>query len=220
MKKRYLITCLTFGLLNSVFAQQDDLVSNLIKSKQFAIVISKVENKPGLNGSSGQGPYINLDALNPSTTSMYTSKEITNDAPIDSWLLREYYQLASGNGSYFNAYNINFDESNPGTRVPASFIFLVQQPDELLLTSSGIQFYNDRSEELSAYTTEDFKLISKKKKDNRWLLKYKVGKKKDKRIFYLEVDENGQAMLQDQPSAQSKRVMYGNILRTSQKESL
>lgn len=222
MKKRFLIPCFTIGLLNSAFAQQNDLVSNLIKSRQFAFVVSRVENKPGLNGSSGFGPYINLEGINPSTANMYTSKEITTDAAVDSFLLSNYYQLAAGNGSYFNAYNIQPKEYNSAPKVPESFIFLVQQPEQLLLTTSNSPLYvqNVISEELKAYTPENFKLMSKKKKNNRWLLKYKVGKKKDKRVFYLEVDDNGQGVLQDQPSEHTKKVMYGNLLRTSKKESL
>lgn len=222
MKKRYLITYLTFGLLNSVFAQQDDLVSTLIKSKQFAFVVSRIENKPGLNGTSGIAPYINIGAINPSTVSMYTSKQITTDAPVSSFALSDYYQLAAGSGSYFNAYNIHSKEYNSAPKVPESFIFLVQQPKALLLTTSKSPLYvqNVSSEELKAYTPENFKLMSKKKKDNRWLLKYKVGKKKDKRVFYLEVDDKGHAVLQDQPSEHTTKVMYGNILRTSKKESL
>lgn len=221
MKKRFLILCLTIGLLNSAFAQNNDLVSNLIRSKQFAFVVSRVENKAGLNGSSGLSPYVSIGAINPSTASMYTSKEITTDASVSSFVLMNYYQLAAGNGSYFNAYNIQSNEYTSVPKVPESFIFLVQQPEKLLLTTSKSPLYiqNAISEELKAYTPENFELISKKKKDNSWLLKYKVGKKKAKRVFYLEIDNNGRAVLQDQPNEHATKVMYGNILRTSGKEN-
>jgi hypothetical protein len=219
MKIRFLLACLTFGLLNNASAQQDNFISNLIDSKNFAFVVSKVEKKTGLNGSSGIAPYINIGAINPSTTSMYTSKEITTNAPVTSFVLSDYYQLAAGDGSYFNAYNIKNKQHNPEARVSDNFIFLVQQPDKLLLTTSKRPQYtgNGSSEELKAYTPENFKLVSKKKKDNGWLLKYKVGKRKDKRVFYLEVDQNGHAVLQDQPSEHNTNIMYGNILRTSNK---
>jgi hypothetical protein len=222
MKKRFLIPCLTFGLLNSTFAQGNDLISDLIASNQFAFVVSKIENKPGFSGTSAFGDVTNFLAIVPSTVDIATSKRLTTDAPVSSWQLNEYYRLASGDGSYFTAYNIKTKEYNPKTKAISSSIFLVQQPDELLLKSieSQSHFYNTSSEDLNTYTKDNFKLISKKKKDNRWLLKYKVGEKKNKRVFYLEIAENGNAVLQDQPSEHTTKVMYGNILRTSRKESL
>lgn len=222
MKMRFLIPCLTIGLLNSAFAQQNDLVSNLIKSRQFAFVVSRVENKPGFQGTSAFADATNFSTIVPSTVDIATSKRITTDAPVSSWQLNEYYRLASGDGSYFTAYNIKAKTYNPKTRAISSSIFLVQQPDQLMLKNieSQFHFYSISSEELNAYTSNDFKLVSKKKKNNRWLLKYKVGKNQDKRVFFLEVAENGNAVLQDQPSLSNTTVMYGNILRTSRKESL
>lgn len=222
MKKRFLMLCLTMGLLNSTFAQEQDLVTSLIESKQFAFVVSKVENKPGLSGSSAFADATNFLAIVPSTVDIATSKRLTTDAPVSSWQLNEYYRLASGDGSYFTAYNIKTKAYNPKTKAISSSIFLVQQPDELLLKGIEDQFNfaSSTSEELNSYAREDFKLVSKKKKDNRWLLKYKVGKKKDTRVFYLEVAENGNAVLQDQPSLQNTTVMYGKILRTTRKETL
>ncbi|MGN7205518.1 hypothetical protein ACTHQF_14680 [Pedobacter sp. SAFR-022] len=222
MKTRFLIACLTIGLLNSTLAQEKDLISDLIKSRKFAFVVTKVENKPGFRGTSAFANSANFELINPSTASIETSKRLTTDAPVSSYFLNQYYRLAFGSGSYFEAYNIRQNEYNPRAKEVKSSIFLVQQPDELLLKGAEDQynFFNIGSEELHAYTMEDYKLVSTKKKDNRWLLKYKVGKNKEKRIFYLEVAENGNAILQDQPSLDNTSVMYGNILRTSNKESI
>ena len=222
MKSRLLIACLTLGLLNSSLAQQKDLVSDLIKSKKFAFVVTKVENKPGFRGTSAFANAANFDEINPSTASIALSKQLTTDAPVSSYDLNRYYNLSSGDGSYFTAFNIKQNEYNPTTRSTPKSIFLVQQPEELLVkeTLNEFNLYNNDSKDLNTYAAEEFKLISTKKEDNRWLLKYQVGKKKDKRTFYLEIAENGNAILQDQPTLDKTNVMYGYILRTTRQENL
>ena len=221
MKKRLLLTCLTIGLLNSTFAQEKESISDLIKSKTFAFIVTKVENKAGILGPEF-AVFPNFDAINPSTASIETSRKLTTDAPVASYYLADYYRQAMGIGSYFDAFNIQKSTYKPKTRTINNSIILVQQPEALLLKSANgnTDLTNIDSEELYSYSLNDYKLVSKKRKGDTWLLKYKVGQNRNSKVFYLTISENGSAVLQDQPSLRNTTFMYGKILRVSSRNDI
>ncbi len=222
MKKRLLLSCLTMSLLSSAFAQKNDLVSSLIEKKQFAFVASKVEQKPGTNGISANGNPANFDRLNPTTISIETSKKITTDASVASAVLTDYYRYGT-DGSYFNVMNIKKNNSYVPPLSLNESIYLVQMPEKLLMVKQMYAFAGLDSvanEALDTYSAKEFKLLSKKKSDNQWLLKYRVGKGQKKKIFYLKVEEDGRAILQEEAGIDNQNVVYGKIFRTTPAENI
>jgi hypothetical protein len=219
MKKLLALAILIATSITRLFAQDNaaNMTEKLIKEKNFVFVATRVRQKPGFNGSFEPLVQTSFGSVNVGNVSMATSLAITSQN-VGSYLQQEYYQN-SGNGSYFNAYGIKESRGpvEEDTKATVS-AFLIQYPDQFMIRGGGnpSSLEEANETEFKAFLTGGYRLKSSKKGKNGWSLVYEVGKDESLRKYYLDILEDGKAILKAQPNEKFTTYLYGYIVSPTQ----
>ena len=223
--KQFIILCLLAYAIPSIAQQiaRGD-VADLLKSGHFSFVVTKIEKKPGLNGSLGfktDGPtWFGVPA---GTTSIRESLFYTsNTFGPGSAYSQEYYKSAAGDGSYFSAFQIPLAEVGKEViKAPVDkAVYFVQTNSDFLISkldnpNTLEQIQNDGGQNI---TSKNISVKSSKKNDGIVLLTYKITDSDGVKKWYLEVMPDGKATLQTPPTRTEKTILSGYILNARNAE--
>lgn len=209
MKQLLMFCLIAYAGVAMAQKEMSENIQQVLKSQKFAFLATKVEKKPGTNGSSGYNFDVpNYSNVNPSTASIQTSLSITSqDGRFPVAETDRYYRLASGDGSYFTAYNINNKISRDKKLALDGKVFLAQNESTLQLGK-----ITNKEIDYQLLTTPAFKVKSIKQKKNKTIITYKIKNGDFFKTVFLEVDQDGNAIFQDEATADSRLYVYGHIV--------
>jgi hypothetical protein len=217
--KRLLTICL-LGTFTSAFAQQKLKVDNaqLLKTQSFAFVATSIEKRPGTDGSSGYNFDMSAygTAVVASTTSIQQSLAYTsNTTGPGSAYTDKYYESAAGDGSYFTAYGIPLAKgAKKQLNLDTSAVYFNWKGSKLVLSNvENPKTLNDiNSSSFAVIPSVNVKTKLSSKKDGSSRLILKINADKDYKIFYLNVQSDGKAVLQTPPNKHESTYIHGYIM--------
>ncbi|WP_113654502.1 hypothetical protein [Pedobacter namyangjuensis] len=215
--KKILLICLLAYLAPAAAQEKIDKLSKSIEDKNFAFVVDNVKTKGSKAGYiSVTGPNLYTDA-NPSTLSPAASERLTSQTNINQLAFtsekQEYYNRILGDGSYFppGYLKSNF-KSTDSTKSQA--VYLIQDDHELkiITTENPKNVKEIYKSSFLAFSNDAYKIKSFKKKKDGYAIVYVLKTGNNTRKLYLNIDNNGKAILQGEPNGQTTTYFYGEIL--------
>ncbi len=212
-----------FGLLayaSTAHAQNKSnlSVADLIESKRFVFVVNDVKKKPGLNGVSGLSSFIYHDKPNPSVMTVRQSYNVT----ILNWgkaVAQDYYRAAQSTGSYFEVYDIKDNKNSNTVNNNGENIYFTQNDNGIMVSESKDPNSITELKNVGSYflSNNDYKLKSSEKANGSFTLKYTLKGAGEKQTFYIDVDQEGNAVLMQAPTKEFTTYLYGEIKQIPEK---
>ena len=217
---KHLLTICLLGIFTSSYAQEKLKLANadLLKTKDFAFVATSIEKRPGTDGSSGY----NLDmtgygsAVVASTTSIAQSLAYTsNTVGPGSSYTNMYYRSAEEGGSYFTAYGIPLAKgAKKEPTIDTNAVYFNWEGDNLMLSNlENPRSLNDiNSNSFSLIQSKNIKTKLSNKKDGSAKMVLKISGTKGSKILYLNVQNDGKAVLQTPPNKHQSTYIHGYVI--------
>lgn len=214
--KKLLMLCLMAYATHAVAQEKSVNIDSLIESRSFALVINKIEKKPGFNGPvSHYTQTANFNQFNPSVSTPLQKANII-DIPVGAMgsnRVDEFYRLSQTDGSYYSAFNIN-PKLNAYSHIDSDVIFLIQDGNELKVTATkDPKNLNEIvNNDYLDFSKGNFQLETSKKNNNGYLLTYIFKQDKSKRKIYIDVDNKGNVAASGQPTKEFTTFFNGNLV--------
>ncbi|RYG13082.1 MAG: hypothetical protein EOO07_18150 [Chitinophagaceae bacterium] len=213
--KKILLICLLAYLAPAFAQEKTDKLSKSIEDRNFAFVVENIRTK-GTGYIFNPGPSLYTE-VNPSTMSPAASERLTSKLDRDGMAIvpekQEYYAQIPGNGSYLPAGYFKSGNQFVDT-VKSQAVYLLQDYDELRISTienpTSTNEINNGS--LLAFTKDAYKIKSLKKKKKGYSIVYVLKDGRDTRKLYLNIDNDGTAVLQGEPKGQTTTYFYGKVL--------